>query len=614
MTINPLPPEQLNSIDLYINFEMANYHLSRNDYNKAIAFGVKALKNLASEPAPSSSLADSIRQLLYSAYIALGIEKRNRNEIDKAVHFFQRALSYKVSPEGYHQIALAFYQARCFMQCEAIEKLVIQMDPAFEEAYRICGLIYEVYTPDYPRAYLYYSKYCEYNNENPSVLNFLGWHLLSMGYMQRAVDLFTRANHLAPEYEPGVNLLLFAMGRTPGFSAADIFAVSSRAVTQYSEKTGLSTVPEFQHKPSASKQGRKLHLGYLSGDIHSSAVMKFFEPVLRHHDRSKFKISLFNSSVKSDVVTERVTGYVDHIYDVRDKTYQDIAQEIHEKEVDILVEMSGFTGNSKIFTLDYRPAPVQVAGYIGYVFTSGLPQADYYLTDHFLSKPEDQANFSEKLYFLDTPAWVFQMEDGTPDCAPPPCLENHYITFGNTRNLNTYNDQVIETWSRVLKRVPNSRFKIVRFGLSGFEERLYAWFEEYGVSRDRIILDAEYSLEKYNTMDIILDCFPFTGCTTTCDAICMGLPTVTLIGETICNRTTPMFNQYVGLSDLIAETRDDFVDKAVNLAQSPGRLQECRHSLRARFLNSPLCDYVTYTRGLESAYSKMWEKRWENIG
>jgi len=290
-----------------------------------------------------------------------------------------------------------------------------------------------------------------------------------------------------------------------------------------------------------------------------------------------------------------------------------VAERIRSDGIDILVDLAGHTGGNRLRVFSAKPAPVQVA-WVGYPETRGLAAIDYRISDAVLD-PEGSERFStEKLIRLPHSfCWRSRFEAG-PVQAPPITRTGH-ITFGSLNQLHKMTPQVIEVWARVLRTEPRSHLFLVASALanSSVGERVAACFADAGIGRDRLVLAPTVPtpdhLALYNQIDIALDPFPFNGHTTSCEAMWMGVPVVTLSGDQRASRTGASMLTVIGLPELIATTADAYVEIAVSLAHDLDRLAALRAGMRERLQTSPLCDVEAMTRAVETAYRGAW-RRW----
>jgi predicted O-linked N-acetylglucosamine transferase (SPINDLY family) len=369
---------------------------------------------------------------------------------------------------------------------------------------------------------------------------------------------------------------------------------------------GNSSIERAQLNPirhPSHKCGAKTRLGFMSSDLRNHPVAAFAWPIFEHADRDRFEIYCYSfyRGTEADRTQQYFASRVDafrwnpHIGD------RDAAQMIADDDLDILFELGGSTHMNKIEVMAWKPARL-CASWMGYPHSAGLSTIDYLMVDPFLNPPEPDLLIEKPLIMPH--CWIAMSEQAYPDghqiLPLAPVKRNGFVTFGTANNPYKYNPQSLAAWARILARVPDSRFLFVRpeGGAKSFVANIRAHFEAEGVSGDRIEFRPIRGMHMphYNDIDITLDTFPQTGGTTTCDALWMGVPTVTLVGKAIFERMSLSILSNVGLADLCADTVDAYVDIAARLAANADRLQDLRTGLRDRIKASPLGQTRQFTR------------------
>jgi predicted O-linked N-acetylglucosamine transferase (SPINDLY family) len=258
-----------------------------------------------------------------------------------------------------------------------------------------------------------------------------------------------------------------------------------------------------------------------------------------------------------------------------------------------------------------RPAPVQIAAFV--TGTSGLDTMSWALADPLLVPPEHDGHFTERVLRVPL-AYLYRPMFEAASVGSPPCLDRGHVTFGSLNGLAKVTEPVVALWSRVLDAVPGSRILIKgnAFSAAPTRDRYRAMFARYGIGTDRIELRGwtqgfQEHLRALDEIDVVLDSFPYSGVTTTCEALWMGVPVVTVIGDRACGRYGLTLLSAVGLDEAIAGTPEEFVTKAMALAADRGRLVTWRRGLRARMEASALCDAAGFARSIEGAYRTAWQ-------
>ena len=435
--------------------------------------------------------------------------------------------------------------------------------------------------------------------------------LMASGDSGAAVDSYRQALQLDPDYTDAHSNLLFALAAGVHLPASALLEEQRSWDRVHGREGRLQSLPERNH---ASSTERRLRIGYLSPDFHQHPVSYFFEPLLAAHDTSRFEIFCYAShpSCYSDATTQRLRSLAEHWHFATGQNDKDLASRIHRDGIDILIDLAGHTLGNRLKVFTYRPAPVQVT-YLGFFAGTGMESIDYWITDDVLHPQETSERSVEVLYRLPR-CWVcYRPPENIPEILP--CSnDNACITFGCFSNLSKLSPAVIETWSQLLQCLYGSRLLLINLALSELRtrQRLLKKFSHYGIPAERLILrgyvpHAEY-MAAYSEVDIMLDTFPRTGGTTTAEALWMGVPVVTLAGQRYVERISASKLVAVGLEDLITYSREEYIDKAVALANDSARRIRLRHDLRERMRQSALCDAEGLALVVENAYQDMWER------
>lgn len=430
------------------------------------------------------------------------------------------------------------------------------------------------------------------------------------GRLAEAIPHYRAALAAKPDPNTHSNLL-FALNCVADLAPGEIFAEHRRWHQLYAAPLAPATPPA----PLARPPGRRLRIGYVSPDFTHHAVGYFIEPVLAAHDRARVEIFCYASVAAPDRFTERMRGLAEHWRDIAPLNDEAAAALIRADEIDLLVDLAGHTAKNRLLLFARRPAPAQ-ATWIGYPNTTGLDAIDYRLTDAISDPPGTTEAFcSERLVRLPTTFSCYGPDDDAPTVNPLPATDSNKVTFGCFNSFAKVTPAVITVWSRILEALPEARLLLKSRGLNDLSvaARLHAAFSAAGITPDRIVLNGDElsvaaHLGLYHGVDIALDPFPYNGTTTTCEALWMGVPVVTLAGRTHVARVGASLLTHTGLTNWIAASPDDYVERAVAAARDLPRLAELRRTLRERLRASPLCDASRFTRGLEEAYEAMTTK------
>jgi protein O-GlcNAc transferase len=422
-----------------------------------------------------------------------------------------------------------------------------------------------------------------------------------------AINAYRNTLRLDPQHLDAQQNLLFALHYSPRISDRQILAGHLKASRKGFFMPGTE-VAQGTIRPLA---GRRIRVGYVSGDFREHAVARFIEPILRHHDKSRFEIFCYANLLRPDETTGRLRGYVDQWRDIRGVSDEKAAFMIASDGIDILIDLAGHTSANRLPLFARRPAPLQIT-WIGYPDTTGLPQMDYRITDWLADPPGRERFHTERLIRLRRSFSCYQPPPGAPEVASLPFDSAGVITFGSFNNLAKVTPEVIALWGRVLLAVRNSRIILKGRPLADREvrARIMSGFAKAGIAAERVELHAgnpstHDHLAQYGNIDIALDTFPYNGTTTTCEALWMGVPVVTLAGTRHASRTGVSILTNCGMPELVAESEKDYLAIARELAKDLPGLRDLRGKLRERVERSPVMDGEALTRELEETLSHL---------
>ena len=392
----------------------------------------------------------------------------------------------------------------------------------------------------------------------------------------------------------------------PGCGPASVFAEH----TQWREQHATFAWPTRYGNDRTFD--RRLRIGYVSPDFRGHAVGCNLIPLFTEHSRAHFEIFCYANVASPDILTTEFRRQADGWRDITKLSDEQVGEQVREDQIDILVDLALHSMGNRLLVFARKPAPIQVT-FAGYPGTTGLTAIDYRLTDPYLDPPKLlDAFYAEKSWRLPHSFWCFEPFDAQEEPGPLPATRNGFVTFGCLNTFCKVNQTALALWARVLRDVPTSRLVLLATPGS-HREATIDFLRNAGVERkrvsfvDRTVRKAYFGY--YHTIDISLDTIPYNGHTTSLDSLWMGVPVVTLVGETVVGRAGWSQLSNLGLTELAANNADEFGQIAVALATDRPRLQELRRTLRSRMTNSPLTDASGFTRGIEAAYRAMW-KQW----
>lgn len=457
-------------------------------------------------------------------------------------------------------------------------------------------------------AFDHFTRAAQLDPSHVEALRGVGAALVAFGQVEEAVAKMQDCLKIRPGDHKIRSNLLFSLNYSPNY---DIDTVFSEHVRWGHTHTLAAT---FRHN-NTPQPNRRLRVGYISPDFCEHSVAYFFEPLLANHSPDKIETFCYADVAQPDATTKRLQSLAKHWRATHGIGDRELAERIHADRIDILVDLTGHTINNRLLVFSAKPAPVQVT-YLGYPNTTGLAAMNYRLTDEY-ADPSGQSDsyHTEKLFRLPQGFLCYLAPANAPPVAPTPVATRGYVTFGSFNNLSKVTPTVVALWADLLRTTPHSRLALKSHSLSSHyaRKRTLQLFAENGIGPERIeFLKRDQTvtghLNSYSEIDIALDTFPYNGTTTTCEALFMGVPVVTLAGQTHASRVGVSLLNQIGATDLIAATPQDYVRIASRLAQDPNALAQKRGSLRGQLTASPLCDARRFTDDVEHAYREMWGK------
>ncbi|WP_239482694.1 tetratricopeptide repeat protein [Paraburkholderia sp. C35] len=439
-----------------------------------------------------------------------------------------------------------------------------------------------------------------------SLHNNLGNVLRDQGLTEEATESYRRAVELDPGFAQAHSNLLLLVNTRPDVSLREQFDEARAFGEQQSARA-----QRIDHTAHVATEGKRLRVGFVSGDLNSHPVGFFLESVLGHLDRERIELIAYATRKRDDAVSQRLMPHFSAWHDVSRLDDEACACRIRDDAIDVLVDLSGHTNHNRLPVFARKPAPVQ-ATWLGYFATTGLASIDYVIADRHVLPLEEASQFVEAPWHLPDSYLCFTPPPFAIDAGPLPAGEHGAITFGCFNHLVKLNDAVVALWSRVLDAVPASRLLLKTRQLDdpAVRHATLARFDAHGIDAARLLLEGQSPrdelLAAYQRVDIALDPFPYAGGTTSVEALWMGVPVLTRRGERFLSHVGESIVSTAGLPGWIAADDDDYVAKAVRFSEQRNELATLRSTLRERLLASPLCDAPRFARHLEDAFHGMW--------
>ncbi len=430
------------------------------------------------------------------------------------------------------------------------------------------------------------------------------------GLVAESIAMSREALRLRPDMTACHSNMLWTLHSDPRYGAKELLDEHVAWARQHTAGRGQNVRHDNDRDPH-----RRLRVGYISGDFREHSTCRFYLPLLENHDKRHVNVLCYSTIEKSDDITNRVRNVADEWRDVGGLSDDELAEVIRRDRVDLLIDLPGHTGGNRLTALAHKPAPVQ-ASWLGWLGTTGLPQIDYWIADALTVPHGEEKYFAERVYRLRAPFLCYGPPQGGPAVTETPVLRNGYVTFGSFNNLGKLSPALMESWAKILNDVPNSRLLLKALVLADdrTREKVLPLLARHGVPVDRVDLmppEAETSrhLAAYGRVDVGLDMFPFNGATTTAEALWMGVPVVTMAGNSHVSRVGLSLVTSVGFGELCANDVNGYVATAVKLGIDVDRIRRLRETMRQRMETSPLMDGKGFAIAMEEAYRTMW-RRW----
>jgi len=581
------------------------------------------------------------------AYFNLGIALHAQDRFDEAEASYRRAIEIKPDyADAYCNLGITLHKLERLDEAEACYRHVIAIKPDYAEAYlNLGGFLLEqerleeaeancrqalAIKPDYAEAHCNlgvllhrthrlneaeasFRQALEIKPDYAGAYGYLGSTLKESGQLEAAVASYKRALEISPD-STGTHSNLLFLYSFDSWIEPDEYLAQARNWEQTclsDEERQQAGNRTFQRSPSV---GRRLRVGYVSGDFRHHAVSYFIEQLFAHHDPGRIVLFAYSTQSKTDVVTERLQTHIEHWVPLTGLTASEIQARIEADNIDILIDLSGHTAHNRLDIFARRAAPVQ-AHYLGYFASTGLTEMDYWIGDELITPVEMDSHFSEQTWRLPR-VWVsYKTVNDAPEPDWHPANDGS-VWVGSFNNLGKLTPQTLALWAKVLHALPEGKLLLKNRGLADSHNcrRIVEAMAELGISEDRLDLqpDSEWIdyMAYYNRLDIALDPIGgHSGGTITCDALWMGVPVIHELGDRTTSRFTASLVNAIGHPEWIAQSETDYIDKVVALARDLEQRKALRRTQRQRMANSPLCDARGLAESLENAYFAMFE-RW----
>jgi protein O-GlcNAc transferase len=542
--------------------------------------------------------------------INLGKLHAERHDHRAAEACYRRAVELAPdSANAHNNLGVALFAQRRFADAALSLRRAVELRPNFTSALNNLGAALRN-IEQLHEAVLCFERVLALKPHHAGAHNNRGLTLVEMGRVAEGLEAMQAAMRYKPNFARAHSNYLLCLNYLDTLTPADLRAAHEAFDTAFRRGQGpAEPVPVRDRSPD-----RRLRIGYVSPDFKRHSCAFFIEKLLAHHDKAAVEVFCYADVLHPDPVTERLKGHADHWRDTARLRRDEFRAQVTADGIDILVDLAGHTADNRMDVLADRLAPVQV-NWLGYPATTGLASMDYRLTDARADPVgESDAHAVERLLRLPDTFLCYQPPAEAPEVSAAPNASGAPFTFASFNNTPKMTRDVVAAWARILRAVPQARLLLKSRSLidAATRARISAEFAAEGVPAARLELvgwlrKPDDHLRLYETVDLALDPFPYNGTTTTCEALWMGVPVLTLAGRRHAARVGASLLGGLGLADYVAADVDDYVARAVSLANAPAPLNTLRRELRARMAASPLCDGTRFARAMEAAYQTMWQ-------
>ncbi len=541
-----------------------------------------------------------------TAWYNLGIALRDTGQAEQAAAALRKTLSLNpkyenaVTSLGHVLAVLHRYD-----EAEEVFRSALEYQPGNSEFYAVYGSAMQTMGRYEAAINAYRKAISMHHPREVEIYENMAAALCMQGKFQESIDVSQDVLKMQPENARIYSGLLLTLQYFAGQDQESLLDRHRR----WPGNVGFPASSLVQLPPAERPQ--RLRIGYVSADLRKHSVAYFVEPLLTQHDAARFEITCYFSHQDADVITGRLQRLAHRWRNIADLDDRQLLQMIGADGIDILVDLNGHTSGSRLTAFARRAAPVQVS-FIGYPDTTGVVNMDYRLSDAIADPPGAECLCTESLVRLPGCFLCYRPPDNAPAVASAPCQKNGFVTFGSFNNLAKINPEVVAVWAKMLREMPDSRLVMKNPSLTdkATRERYQALFANAGITGERLdllgfIADDGGHLGAYGRIDIALDTFPYNGTTTTCEALWMGVPVITLRGNRHSARVGASLLTAVGYSEWIADTPEQYHEISMRFAQDQARLAQYRSGVREQMRASPLCLTQSYVKAVENAYDEI---------
>jgi predicted O-linked N-acetylglucosamine transferase (SPINDLY family) len=544
------------------------------------------------------------------AYNVLGIILLEKNKLDEAIYNFNKCIELEIDfVKAYNGLGLAFYKKKDFEKSIFFLENGTKFDPNFNILYFNLAKSY-LKNDEFMAAFKNVKIFLEKEPNNIQGLSLLGNYLVNIGKILEGIEILKSTILLATDVEAKKNIykdLLFYFNYLEDFNFNEYNENINHLTNlfmKYSDKDFAFGRIELNYK--------LIKVGFVSADFNNHAVAFQILDVLKYLSKNlNLELYIYHNSDLEDHFTEKFKRYIKNwknIFNIDDCSTLKL---IRSDKIDILIDLSGYTKGNRLEVFFNRAAPIQIS-WLGYLCSTGLKNIDYVFGDNNVITKKEETQFVEKIYKLNNTWTVLSQPDfKIPVSKNLPYLKNKYITFGSFNNILKVNSKVIQAWSRILCNIMESKIILIdkRFKERDFKEYFINLFINHGVKKEQLIFEGHHYrsdlFEKYNSIDIVLDTFPYNGGTTSLESFWMCVPLLTIKGNTFLSKCGESLNITLGLDEWICHDEIDYINKAIYMSQNIDKLQSVKNYLFDNRKKFKIFDSKNLAENLSVAFKDM---------